>query len=213
MTDRPALVPTGRDASPAAEIDGRRERTTKTRQAIVDAVIALQEEGVARASAAQIAERAGLSARSIFVHFPNQEALTLAVMDEIGRRHLGDVVTRTPPGSFEERLGRFVARRAALLDRLSAYRRSAAMLTSPSGDVLERRKSVRLLLRDEVQAIFAPELRALPRKEAALVLNALGVACESEAWDTLRHAYALDEAEARRVLAATMRRLLGQRLP
>ena len=101
----------------ADKVDGRRERTSKTRLAIIDAVIALQEAGEVRATAVAIVARAGVSLRSLFVHFPQQEALTLAVMEEIDRRLLRDLVSETPKGALPARLDSFLRRRLPLLDR------------------------------------------------------------------------------------------------
>ena len=63
----------------AEKIDGRTARARRTREAIVDATLALLDAGNLRPSADEIAERAGVSPRSIFQHFGDRETLQRAV--------------------------------------------------------------------------------------------------------------------------------------
>ncbi|MGD9925265.1 MAG: TetR/AcrR family transcriptional regulator [Pseudorhodoplanes sp.] len=203
-----AVQPGGPGEDADVPVDGRRLRSVQTRKAIVDAVISLQERGHPRASAAQIAEEAGVSPRSIFIHFMSQEGLTMAVMDEIERRHMGVLAEQTPDRGFEARLKTFVNRRATLLDKLVLYRRSAAVVQSSADAVVRRRRHVRLRLREEVAVMFRPELQALGSRRAELALNAAAALCESEAWDTWRHTYGMSERDSKAALQLTLEALL-----
>lgn len=191
------------------KVDGRRERTSKTRSAIIDAVIALQESGEVRATAAAIVARAGVSLRSLFVHFPQQEELTLAVMQEIDRRMLNDLVSETPKGALPARLDAFLARRLPLLERLVAYRRSAATLEPQSDKVRARRRAVRRRMRDEVGVVFAPEIAMRPGHEREALLHALAITLDSEAWDNLRRQFSMTRAKARSTLRLAVLALLS----
>lgn len=195
--------------SPGEKVDGRRERTSKTRLAIIDAVIALQEAGEVRATAAAIVARAGVSLRSLFVHFPQQEALTLAVMEEIDRRLLSDLVSETPDGPLPARLDAFLRRRLPLLERLVAYRRSAATLEPQPASVRVRRRAVRRRLRDEVATVFAPEILAHPRPQRDQLTHALAVMLDSEAWDNLRRNFGMSTAGARATLRLAVVKMLS----
>ena len=68
----------GTPAKPV-RIDGRRQRSERTRQTIVEAYLALLRDSPHIPTAAQIAERAGYSVRSLFERFPG--LLTLSVDD------------------------------------------------------------------------------------------------------------------------------------
>ena len=59
----------------ARQRDGRTVRAERTRQALVDALLGLLDAGVLSPTAAAIAQRAGVSERSLFQHFPDREAL------------------------------------------------------------------------------------------------------------------------------------------
>ena len=58
-----------------AQVDGRTLRGERTRSAIVEALIGLLHDGEERPTAKQIAQRAGVSVRSIFQHFDDLEGL------------------------------------------------------------------------------------------------------------------------------------------
>ncbi|MCI3949073.1 MAG: putative TetR family transcriptional regulator, partial [Acidimicrobiales bacterium] len=64
------------------ERDGRRARREQNRGAVLDALAELYREGVYEPSAAQIAERAGLSSRSLFRYFDDVDDLNRATIDQ-----------------------------------------------------------------------------------------------------------------------------------
>ncbi|MGV9613084.1 TetR/AcrR family transcriptional regulator [Nocardia xishanensis] len=59
----------------------RRRNPEQTRTAIIDALLAAVKEGVFAPTAKDIAQRAGASERSIFVHFPGIDELRVAAVD------------------------------------------------------------------------------------------------------------------------------------
>ena len=63
----------------AAELDGRRARTVRTRAAILEALLALLRGGDINPTAAEIARKAGVSLRSIAQHFPRRGDLFACV--------------------------------------------------------------------------------------------------------------------------------------
>ncbi|PLW82488.1 hypothetical protein CWI75_12105 [Kineobactrum sediminis] len=69
-------------AEPTA--DGRRLRSERSRQIILDAMLALIEEGNLVPTAQQVADRAGVGIRSVFRHFSDMENL-FAAADEQSR--------------------------------------------------------------------------------------------------------------------------------
>src|SRR5882757_286566 len=75
----PALSVTS--PSTPTRIDGRRLRSERTKQLIIEAFLALLREHQEMPTAVQIAERAGYSVRSIFERFPDLNALRVAATD------------------------------------------------------------------------------------------------------------------------------------
>ena len=83
--------------------DGRLSRTVRSRLAICEACLDLVQAGVLQPSADQIAERAGLSRRSIFNHFGDLAELYDAVV-ETGMQRCAPLLKEVPlalPGGHE----------------------------------------------------------------------------------------------------------------
>jgi AcrR family transcriptional regulator len=82
MTDSIATTPTKRPSGETLRIDGRRLRSERTKQLIIEAYLALAYENSPRVpTAAEIARRAGYSVRSVFERFPDINALQVAAVD------------------------------------------------------------------------------------------------------------------------------------
>src|SRR5258707_14588117 len=108
-------------------IDGRTARALRTREAIVDASIALVDEGDLRPTAPKIAERACVSVRSVFQHFDDLEGLYAAVADRLVERlgHLG--LTVDPKQPLDPRLPEPVRQRAVLPGAVTPIRRASVV--------------------------------------------------------------------------------------
>ncbi len=130
-------------------------------------------------------------------------------MDDINGRLLKNAITATPDGGLEERIDRFLDLRIPLLEKLVAYRRSAAAMEPLPQSVHARRRAVRLQLRNEVAIMFAPELRAAGKGRGKLLLNAIAVTTESECWDNLRRNYGTSAANSRSTIRLMLTRMLG----
>jgi len=70
--------------SQPASLDGRRLRSERTRQYIIEASLALLSESPRVPTAMQIAERAGYSVRSLFERFPDLLTRSLAAAAHAG---------------------------------------------------------------------------------------------------------------------------------
>src|SRR5205085_1971517 len=68
-------------------IDGRVQRGTRNREAIIDALLACYEAGTLRPSLPEVAARAGVSVRSVHNHFADVEALRAEVAQRQWERH------------------------------------------------------------------------------------------------------------------------------
>ena len=66
------MVKHTREADEAPPRDGRAARALRTRQAVADALLRLLEEGELRPTSRMIAEKAGVSERTIFQHFEDR---------------------------------------------------------------------------------------------------------------------------------------------
>src|ERR1700685_690836 len=67
--------PLGRPTSDSEPADGRAARSLRSRRAIIDAMRALHAEGDPRPTAPRVAERAGVSVRTVWQQFADMETL------------------------------------------------------------------------------------------------------------------------------------------
>jgi AcrR family transcriptional regulator len=194
----------------AARLDGRRARALRAREAIVDALLDLMQEGQVRPTAAQIAARAGVALRTVFQHFRDLEALFAAAADRQTARLLALAAEVPATGPLSERLAAFVRTRTQLLEALAPVRRGAVLVEPFSREIARRLRGARARGRAEVARVFAAELRACPPAERRARLAALAAVGEWPLWESLRRHEGLSVAQARRVLARLLRALLEE---
>jgi TetR/AcrR family transcriptional regulator, regulator of autoinduction and epiphytic fitness len=193
----------------AAPIDGRAARAARTRDAIVEATVALVEEGDLRPTAPRIAERAGVSVRSVFQHFDDLPALHTAVVQRVVERLAGLVNPVDPALPLRQRIDAFARNRAALLEAVAPFRRAGAVHGPFAPELRQAMTEGSAFLRQEVERAFAPELAAAPDGERRELLDALAVATSWGAWDVLRSESGDAPERARAVVVRTLTALLA----
>ena len=87
----------GVETGAGVETDGRRARAERNRDAVVEAILDLLCEGVENPTAEAIAERFGVSVRSVFRHFDDLESLHAAAVDRHSER-IRDLFEPPPSG-------------------------------------------------------------------------------------------------------------------
>jgi AcrR family transcriptional regulator len=201
------------DAGPDDERrDGRRARRDRSRDLAIDSLLDLLSEGVPRPTAQQVAERSGVSLRSIFRIFDDVETLhTEAAGRQLERnRHLFVDVVAT--GSLVERAEIVIDLHLRLYESVAPVRRAALRGASESAALRRQLGLSRAWVRKEIERVFGEDLTR--RDEEAGVaegttLAALDLAFSFEAWDQLTTAQALSRAEVRTVLVRTVTALLS----
>ena len=191
--------------------DGRTVRAERTRQALVDALLALLYEGVPRPTAERIAARAGVSERSLFQHFADREALYQAVALQQYERIAPTLEPIDLSLALPERIDAFVAQRARLLEEVTPVRRAALLLEPDSEVVSGWLRSTRRQKAREVERAFGAELDALPRSRRATVLAALVAAAAWTSWESLRAHQRLSVERSRAAMREAIAALLGER--
>ena len=163
----------------APRVDGRHARTTRTRAAIVDAVLALVTAGDPAPSAAAIARRAKVSVRSIATHFPSRAALFAAASSSYHARPAA--AEPVAGGPLAARLAALLVDRADELEQSRPVRASAArfaaqfeVVAAAVAESAERRRGV-------VARVFAAETA----RDHDL-LDLLDLILGGRVWDALR---------------------------
>jgi TetR/AcrR family transcriptional regulator, regulator of autoinduction and epiphytic fitness len=180
-------------------VDGRTRRSLRTHEAIVDATIGLVEDGDLRPTAPRIAERAGVSVRSVFQHFDDLESLHAAVARRLVERVAVLVVPIECAMPLATRLEQLVRQRCLLLEAVTPIRRAADVHRHFSTEITDRLRDGQAFLRQEVAMTFAPELDAAGPRSGDL-LDALDIALSWSTWEGLRAGLGRDRADAERVV-------------
>ena len=185
-------APSGDTGAPR-ETDGRRLRRALNREAVVDALLDLYTEGNLRPSTDEIAERAGISPRSLFRYFEDADDLA----GEAVTRQLGRAMPFLPIGAGPD--DPFGTRVEALVDQ-----RLRLFSTVGQAGLAEGRR----FLRGQVRSLFAAELSAMPEADAEAALAAADILSGFESYQLLTGDQDLDLTAARSVLVTTLTVLL-----
>ena len=195
-----------------AAIDGRTARAVRTREAIVDACIELVESGDLRPTAPRIAERAGVSVRSIFQHFDDLETLFASV----GERVVGRLSSLLAPVDAEAapsvRIAAFVRQRAQVNEAMTPIRRAAFIHATGSDVVRDQFAAGHRLLRAEIERVFGAELAAAGAGGPVL-LDTLVLATSWPTWDVLRTLEAREVDDAYETVLAVVSAALAAASP
>jgi AcrR family transcriptional regulator len=191
--------------------DGRLARSARTRLAIVDALRTLHHEGDLRPTATRVAERAGVSLRTVWQHFDDLEALLV----EAGRRDFeiarAYVVPIDSAATLAVRLTQLVGQRGRMYEALAPVWRAARLQEPFSPQIRRNRDHLLALGREQVERVFAPELDRLGDEQRQATLSALQVATTWSTWESLRSEFGLDPPDAEQAVLALLSNLLLSR--
>lgn len=185
--------------------DGRTRRRRRNVDAVLDAVVSLARDGELDPTSEEIAERAGVSHRSIYRYFGNRHTLLEAAFGRILESvapHL--FFAPLGQGPLEERIDRLVDARVTAF---WAFRDVVRAALSRRGDLalVEGIETSRLALRSQLEQQFAPELDALAGDERAVVTGAVDALFQFESFDYLTTIGGLDDAGLRAALVRHVR--------
>lgn len=191
------------------KVDGRNLRAENTRRKIVAATRALINETHQPPRVADIANRAGVSVRSIFQHYQDVESLFLAVYDEVTRAVDQELTAIDATRPLALRIEALIEQRARAHEAIMPTRRAAARFEGDSHGAAERAKVGREAGRQQIEATFRPELDGLARPVRNDVVVALQAATDWESWINMRQNYGLSPEQARSVWHRMVRAILA----
>jgi AcrR family transcriptional regulator len=198
------------DTPTTGTVDGRRARGERSKDAVVDAILALIREGDERPGAAEIAERAGVSMRSVFRHFDDLESLRAAAIERHTAAMLPLFHLDDPGGSVDDRVEALVGQRVRLYEEITPVRVVGERMKRQSPSIAEGLAAARVGLRDQVADLFAPELESLGPAERRDRLDAIEAATSWAVWHLLRTDQQLPIRRARAVMVLSTTALLTQ---
>ncbi|WP_433204384.1 TetR/AcrR family transcriptional regulator [Nocardia sp. CA-107356] len=186
----------------------RRRNPEQTRAAIVAALLAAIHDGELDPTGKRIAARAGVSERSVFVHFPGRDDLRVAVVEVQSERVEALIATPDPQLPLADRIDAVVRQSEAIF----ALQRNPRLLgllesyTVPGVDARMRLTDKRI--RDALARAFAPELTA----DGGVDEELLDLVDAAVGWPTRHHLVGRrgrSQAEASAAIRRTLFALLG----
>lgn len=196
-----SATPPGSARAPV--VDGRRLRSERTRQSIIDAYLGLLRRDPSIPTAAEIAKAAGYSVRSIFERFADLNALTLATADYAILQGQAESQARDVDADRATRIRSHVHIRAAACEKWSPLWR---VLMTTQQEVVELQQRI-VLARyaniERMKLMYARELGALDEAARQRLLIGLATLVSFESWGQMRDCYKLsiEDAEATWIVA------------
>jgi AcrR family transcriptional regulator len=187
--------------SAATSLDGRTARRLENRQRILDAALELIAEGDEEVSSEAIAERAGVSVRSVYNHFPSARHL-IAGMYERGAEQVRPLLDEmpSPADPFGERVHRWIRLRCTIQERIAAVRWRALVAEERHPELQPELAALRKAHKAEVRRLL-PEVTDDRARAAIVALT------DSLSWRALRHHQGLSFDAACDAIEETIRRL------
>lgn len=187
----------GATASKPIRMDGRRLRSERTRQLIIEAYLDLIRENplVPMPTAAEIAARAGYSVRFIFERFPDLHTLRVAAADYSLAHAAALAPARDVDGDRATRIRSQVETRAGTCERGVALWRALLFNVDENDALKVRIKTARDRTIERMEVMYRPELSVLSPTERRNLLIALEAVTDMESWARMRDMYGLSFAE------------------
>ena len=195
------------DIDSSSRVDGRSARSERTRRAIVAAHLDLIDEGDLKPTGERIAERAGVSLRTLWTNFKDMETLFAATGELVTERQDGLYRTIAPDLSLADRVDQFCRQRTEVLEMLAPSARASQLREPFSAQLRKNRAGNIARVRRQLEEVFAPELARGGADSDELVV-ALTVASTWSAWSMLRDGLHLDVEAARAVMHRAVTALL-----
>jgi AcrR family transcriptional regulator len=189
-------------------VDGRRLRSERTRQNIIEAYLALLNRDPQIPTSAQIARQAGIAVRSVFERFSDLAALTLATADYTIAIGQAEAAPRDVDGDRAARIRSHVSIRAAACERWLPLWRVMIVTQTQVKELQMRVLMARHGNIARMRLMYAAELATLAEPECEQLLIAMATMVAFESWDQMRACYGLSSEDAQAVWRNVIDRML-----
>ncbi len=195
------------DIEASNRVDGRSARSERTRRAIVAAHLALINEGDLKPTGERIAERAGVSLRTLWTNFKDMETL-FAASGELVKERQDTLYRRIEPNlRLADRVDEFCAQRVEVLEMLAPSARASSLREPFSAQLRVNRAGNIARVRRQIEEVFEPELAEVDGREQ--LVNALTVASTWSAWSMMRDTLSMPIDDAKAIMHRTVTALLA----
>jgi TetR/AcrR family transcriptional regulator, regulator of autoinduction and epiphytic fitness len=190
--------------------DGRTLRRLNSFDRAVDALLDLIESGNSSPTAQQIAEKSGISVRTVFRLTEDIEQLHAAAIERQIQRTAHLYVQIPATGSLTTRIRALVENRSRVFEAIAPARRVAERLAESSPQITQGLAFHHDILQMQVGELFGRELSRISRVRRADALSAIDVAASWETWDHLRRIQGLSITSSGRVVRLLIEGVLAK---
>ena len=183
--------------------DGRLQRSERSREAIVQALLSLVREGAPRPTAERVAEKAGVGIRTVFRHFSDMDSLFVQLHEKLSAE-LIPLLGEPQSGTLRERCQALLANRSIFYERYAPFRKSSELQLWRSPFLQQQRRNEAVRLRENL-ILSLPELD----KASPDIVEACDALTSFEAWTRLRVTQELSRNRAMKVTEKALLSLLG----
>jgi len=202
----PVLRPVGAAGSP----DGRTQRRERNRDAVIEALLDLIRAGDMEPSAAAIADRAGVSHRSVFRYFADLDDLVRTAVDhEFKTVYPLGVIPDIGQGSLDRRVDALIDSRLRVYSVTYQVSEMARIRAATIPAIDEGLRIISDVLRTQFRRNFAVELEARASDPTVeFVVDAAMVITSFEAYSHHRRIFGHSQERVRRVWTTALLALL-----
>jgi AcrR family transcriptional regulator len=186
------------------QTDGRIQRSERSREAIVQAMLDLIDEGTLSPTAQQVAARADVGVRTVFRHFSDMETLFATINSRLWDEYLQLFVREEQEGPLQTRIDHMLENRFRILDRLAPYTRAGSLQRAKSAFLQKQHDwNIRMFRADIL--FWLPEIKA----DDSPLLSALEVLLSFEAYERLHVDQKLSTRKSQATISLATRALLA----
>ncbi len=207
MSKKENIIPLSKDtgdAADAADADGRRQRSQRSRRQIIDALFDLIRGGDITPSAAQVAERAGVSLRTVFRHFEDFESLNREMAAQLEPEVLTKLLKPYEATTWRGRLGELIDNRVEIYEFIMPIKIAAGVRKYRSAFLMDRHVHFLNFERATLRNIL-PEKIGTDSGE----FRGIQAAMSFQNWHQLRRDHGLSLDDAKDVVSLVVERLLA----
>lgn len=189
---RPADSPPA-DRSPSRGPDGRSLRRDRNRAAVIRAALELIREGDLDPPTAEIAQRAGVSHRSVFRYFDDLGDLVReAINVEFAEAAAASTIHEFAKGTLQHRIDGIITARLTAYDHAYGASRVARLKSGRIPDIDPALTEITRLLRVQLTEQFAAELSSRCDSERDSIIDAILLLTDFTPYDIQRRMFGYD---------------------
>jgi AcrR family transcriptional regulator len=190
--------------------DGRRLRAARNRDAVVAAVLEIlrDQDGGPVPGAAEVAERAGVSERTVFRHFADLDSMFIAASNVQRPILVRYLAPRPDMPELDKRIAAVVRLRSKLYEEVGPIRRVVVQLVDRNEILTGMVAEIGKASRAQAAAVFAPELERAGRGSSHL-LDELDLILSWASWEHLRRFQGCGPDRARRIITDLLTAILA----